>query len=521
VRRRLLIPLGLIVLLPIAVVAAPRDLKEIWDPPPHPTLPQRVPVLTGLDAPTASPAADKRNVILITVDTWRPDRLGLYGSPRPTSPWLEKMAEEAVVFERAIAPSSWTWPTMVSLISGVHPRAHGAIKPGCALCEKADTLAEVFHDAGYRTGFAGSNQYFEVQDSGFRQGFEFYFAAGDAPASRVLEYMGYFLEGAAEETFFLHLHLFDPHCPYDPSEDTLARMREVPMPVPESDERTEITWKSVGHACHAVPPMPRDQDIEQEDHPLSSDPAEFLDHYDGELAETDYALRLVRAMLAASELWDDSWVVITGDHGEEFGEHGHVGHGKNVFASTTWVPLIIRPPGGTEGRRVSTPVSLVDIAPTLAAGEGLDVPLSWQGRDLGPALRGEDLPNLPVLAETRYLDDWTMGLIVDDDRRFTVGGLLPIARMYDAAEPLDGANLLAQDDPEVRMQAAILAARLRSELRMQGEGAICEGATQVLDPSDWQQLKSLGYTSDVDPANRIRPMDREPGESVPCATGDH
>ena len=500
-------------LVPLAVTAAPRDLRDIWNPPPDPILPQRVPVLTGLDAPPHSAPDGSPSVVLITVDTWRADRLGLYGSDRPTSLFLEAVAEDSIVFDQAYAPSSWTWPTMVSIASGLSPRAHTATKPERKLCDEAETLAEVFHDGGYRTGFSGSNIYFEAEDNGFRQGFEFFFAAGDEGASRVLEYMGYFLEGAQREPFLLQVHFFDPHCPYDPDEEILARVREVPVVVPDSDGRAPIGWKALGHACHAVPPMPRNSDIEPSEHPLSSDPAEYLDRYDAELAETDYALRLVRSMLGAEELWDDSWIIIVGDHGEEFGEHGQVGHGKNVFASTTRVPLLIRPPGGTEARRIGTPVSLVDLPPTIARAVGLEPPASWQGRDLGPALRGEELPTVPVVSETIYLNDHWAALLVDEGKRFTVGGLLPIARMFDGGSQLDGRNLLSGSvDPALRMQAAVLAARLRGLLQAQSAGRACGAEDMEYDPIRWEGLKALGYTSEVDPANRIREMDLEPAQ---------
>ena len=172
------------------------DHSETWQPRFHPTREQ---VVTGLAPPKRSLKGDTPNIILITVDTWRADRLHLYGAQRSTSPWLDAFAADSLVFDRAIAPSSWTWPTMASVATGLYPGRHGIQTPEGSLCAEATTLAEALHSAGWRTGFVGSNQYFEPKDSGYRQGFEFFWAAGSEAAARVLEYTGYFLDGAAEE----------------------------------------------------------------------------------------------------------------------------------------------------------------------------------------------------------------------------------------------------------------------------------------------------------------------------------
>ncbi|MCP4867447.1 MAG: sulfatase [Proteobacteria bacterium] len=504
--------------LPILFAAdAPPDVRAQWEPPPHPSLPQREPVLTEQTAPPVGPPEGAPNVILITIDTWRADRLSLYGSPRPTSDFLDDLAKESVVFDRAVAPASWTWPTMASIASGLPPRAHTAQKPESILCPEVDTLAEVMHGSGWRTGFVGSNTYFEAHQEEFDQGFEFYFASGDEGATRILEYAGYFLEPIYGQPFFLHTHFFDPHCSYKPPGSSLSTVQTVPFgPTDSSDEEVgPLGWDMMAHPCHAVPPMVEGTPTHQ--HELATEASAYLDVYDAELHALDGKLKLLKMVLAASSAWDNAWVIITGDHGEEFGEHGQIGHGRNVHAETTWVPLIIRPPGGLpEGRRISTPVSLVDIHPTLTKALGLDTPESWTGRDLGAVFDGGDLPAAPVLSETIYRNDSWQALLQTDQQRLVVGGLLPIAEQYANDDTMDRRNLLAGPRTlRQRIETRMLAGRLHEELLAQSDARVCEPSLAVLDPAHWQQLKSLGYTSEVDPANRIRDLPDAAPDSIP------
>ena len=512
-RSSLLPFLAVLLLLPLSGTAAPRDLTAIWQPAPHPSMPPRVQVLTAVDAPTVAPPEDAPHVLLVTIDTWRADRLGLYGSPRATSPWLEEFAEEAVVFERAIAPASWTWPTMASLASGMYPRGHGAMVPDSPLCDEADTLAEVFHDGGWRTGFVGSNTYFEPDEAGYRQGFEYYYASGSESARTVLTYTGYFLDGGwtSSEPFFLHLHFFDPHCPYDPEDSAVATAREVVFgPTDWGDEPPpRIGWDQIGHACHVLPVVDSNVRGSLDQHPLATDMTEYLDHYDAELVEMDRALRLLKAVLSATGAWDKAWIVLTGDHGEEFAEHGRVGHGDNLYAETSWVPLLIRPPGGTTARRIAEPVSLVDIPTTLASVAGLDVPASWDGRDLGPAVMGAPLEPEPVFAETVYKSDSWTALMVDPDLRLSVHGRRPTASLYAAADRMDREDLFdGPTDLSLRVRAASMAGRLRRELQCQTATRVCEGARMELDPTHWDALQTLGYTVEAN---------RQPGGQAPLA----
>jgi choline-sulfatase len=481
-------------------VAKPLDVREIWQPLPHPSLPLRSPVLTGLEPPAQSPPDGSASIVLITVDTWRADRLSLYGSNRPTSPFLDALADDAVVFDRASAPTSWTWPTMVSLSSGVHPRSHGAVKPETAMCDEADTLAEVLYRGGWRTGFSGVNTYFEPPEAGYRQGFEYFWAGGLAIADTVLEYDGYFLDGVGPEPFFLHTHLFDPHCPYDPEESVLAEIRAVPQGHRGSTPSgvIHLSDMEVG-TCHYVPPVPshvHEQDIKA--YTPSLDLQDYLDYYDGELLETDRAMARLKERMDKDGLWDTSWVVITGDHGEEFGEHDLIGHGRDLHAETTWVPLIIKPPKGVAfvpGHR-DLPVSLVDVPSTIVAALGQPAPASWQGRDLLPVIRGETMPPKPVITETLY-EDRRWGATVEwDGMRLIVYRDGPnVAKIYRANDRMEDVDGFKGDDPYLTLRAAGLAGLLRAELQSLSARSLCDVGTMELDPTHWEALRKLGYVA--------------------------
>jgi len=475
------------------------DHREIWQPLPHPSLPARDKTLTDLGPPSAPVPTDGAPIILVTVDTWRADRLGLYGSPRPTSPFLEELATSSVVFERASSPSPWTWPSVVSLATGLHPRAHGAIRKDAPLCPDVQTLAEVFYDAGYRTGFAGVNQYFEPEDAGYRQGFEYFWSSGFDSSDVTLDYARHFLEGLKGEPFFLHVHLFDPHCPYDPSPESLAAVQTVPYGrsgEPASADPGPMTFDvSLKNSCHMVPPPPAD--LQEDELRARWTPSEVLqdyyDHYDGELLQTDVALRELRELLAERDLWDDAWVVITGDHGEEFQEHGELGHGMNLYAETNHVPLLIRPPGGVDGgRRIEQAVSLVDVPRTLVAGRGLTVPSNWQGRDLGPAVRGAPLASVPVLSETMYDPSNWAAMIEYGDRRLVVSGQPAMGELY-AVGDYDRTDLFQSGDFHEAMRGASLGAVLRKELLDASAGKVCDVGAMDLDPAHWEMLRKLGY----------------------------
>jgi hypothetical protein len=437
-------------------------------------------------------------VILITVDTWRADRLGLYGSRRPTSRWLEGVARDGVVFDDALAPASWTWPSLGSLMSGVPSRSHGAVLAGLPLCASADTVAEQLQAAGWRTGFAGVNSFFLPEDTGMQQGFDSFWARGgeglELSSAEVIERALAFVDASVGVPLFLHAHFFDPHCPYDPAPAafavaTSARQGHTGEGVPPPLTAAALE----GMACFHVPPHsgPGPAPV-----PTSLDRQDYLDAYDGELVELDGALERFDAALADRGRWDAAWVVITADHGEEFGEHGAVGHGDNTHPQTIWVPLVIKPPKGAAfvaGRRPG-PVSLLDVAPTRADAAGVSSPGSWTGTSLLPSVGGAARVAEPVFSETFMAPDGWSGAVAWDGLRLVVEGPRPVhARLFSAEDLAGDFDLFHRADAALLLRARRLAGLLAAWGASSSARPVCPKPAPSMDAWQPSALERLGH----------------------------
>jgi arylsulfatase A-like enzyme len=336
------------------------------------------------------------NLVLISIDTLRPDHLGLYGYRRPTSPALDAFARQAVVFERAYSTSNWTLPAHVSMLTGLYPAEHGVLRLDQAIGRGVELLPEALGGLGYRSAAVVSTVPFLTARHGFARGWQVYDdrtaypAAGAEPRRFVSSALVHrraleLLDELAGSPFFLFLHYFDVHAPYRP-------------PAPYDS---------------MFPPAPPAQRAAGSELELRA--ARAMSRYDGEIRHVDAWLERLFAELDRRGLADSTLVAVTADHGEEFLEHGRRYHRKNLFDATLRVPMIVRFPGGAHaGRRVATPVSLVDLGATLlaAAGSGRD---TWaSGRDLaGLAAGGADPAwrDRPLLATGDARDGLLVALI--------------------------------------------------------------------------------------------------------------
>ncbi len=416
-------------------------------------------------------------VLFITIDTVRADHLSLYGYARPTSPFLVELAADAVVFERAMAQSSWTLPSMLSLFTSLEPPAlgvHDGVRPaprrggGKPAREEVEIevfadehlmLAEALREAGYTTDGVSTNGHL-IARQGFTQGFERFDESGcmwggaDCALGRALE----ILEGAPTTSHFLWVHLFDPH--FD----------EVGAPP---------TYRPP--ASHA--------NLFDDDPALDARGATVRD-YDRKLRGLDDRLRTFFAELAAVRDLDSFLVVVAADHGEEFHEKGRWGHSKAVTNTLVHVPLLFRLPGGAHGgRRIESPVRLLDVAPTILELLGIDRPPAFQGTSLSPALRGGRARVPTVYGETRRagrsLHYWVdverdLKLVVDrnDGRR----------RLYRFTDDPGEERDLAATEPELVDELADRAAALIEALDLE-PGAVPE----ALDEAARERLRALGY----------------------------
>jgi arylsulfatase A-like enzyme len=342
-------------------------------------------VLAGSAAGCRRESRPRGRFILISLDTLRADHLGAYGSARPTSPFLDSLAARGTLFENAVVHLPGTLPSHMSIFTGLYPPEHG-VYPEKALAPQIRTLPEVLQAEGFLTGGHTEGGYVAGR-YGFARGFDEW--SDESPmvegpgglvksrdaVKRTFRLGLDFLKRARErEEFFLFLHTYSIHDPYDPPE----KYRAMYWPAPPPDR--------------AFPPNGPDLAAfnrgERELVPRAVEHYEAL--YDAQIRYTDDVLRDFFAGMAEIGLADSVTVVLTSDHGEEFLEHGKLVH-EQVYHECLHVPLVILRPGQREGRRVSALVQSIDIAPTLfdlaAIRPDRRPPVS--GRSLVPLLAGE------------------------------------------------------------------------------------------------------------------------------------
>lgn len=376
----------------------------------------------GAADPTGDRQAASRNLILVVVDTLRADRLGCYGHDRPTSPHLDALAAEGVLFEHAYAPSPYTAASHASLFTSTYPNTHlvwnrAILQNGAtvfpALSDKAVTLAEVLRDAGFQTaGIADGG--FVKKERGLDQGFELFESKTTGVRGRVdraLEWLE--SERDPERRFFLFLHTYEVHSPYMPELAYVDRFDpDYQGPLREA-VRQARRWVAE-HPLENPINKPQERFFRPlfEAQDFSPRDREFVRTlYDAEIAMVDEELGRLRAFLRDRGLDRDTALIVTADHGEEFWEHDYWGHHK-LWEVTLHVPLIALLPDGPHGVRRSEPLDLVDLMPTLLGELGLEAPPSAAGRRLD--LRGGPWPpkdffvaqaNHPfTLASFRYPD---------------------------------------------------------------------------------------------------------------------
>jgi arylsulfatase A-like enzyme len=329
--------------------------------------------------------ASPPNVVLVTIDTLRADHLSFYGYDRVTTPYVAEWLDEATLFENCYSPLPLTDPSMSSMMTGLYPIRHGVRHTGRKLRPSFITLAQVLRSHGYATAaFASRNGL--VSPGQLDRGFDLAdFVGGDGAklalqgrrataerwqrrADSVTAAALRWLESPPERPFFMWLHYFDPHAFYDPPEAFRNRFVGDAEPSPATNLRA--WWGTV------------------------SDLGETIAHYDAEILTSDHYLAQVVAKLQGHNLWDSTLFVLTSDHGESLGEHGHMDHGEWLYHEQIHVPLLMRYPGAVPGGlRVSQLVRLIDLAPTI-----LDL-LGLSGDDVDDFVHGMDGESFAALMD--------------------------------------------------------------------------------------------------------------------------
>ena len=440
--------------------------------------------LGGLCGCSRTPSA---SVVLIVVDTLRPDHLVTYGYARPTSPSLDEWAATGVVFENAYSSSPWTLPAFGTLFTGHYPTRHGAgvlraageqvaseAQPGpgggtnrfSRLDSSLATLGEVLRDCGYATAAFVSNPFLHPR-FGIDRGFDDYDHAPGRRARVVVDRSLDWIREHSSEPFFVVVHVMDPHLPYNAPEPWRGRFTDA----------VESQYE---------PPVAGARRIRRQIPQLSETDKEFIiAAYDEEIAFVDEQISSLMNELERLEAWNDTLVIFTADHGEELFEHGGFEHGHSLYDEVARVPLIVWSTRVSPGR-VAAPVSLVDLMPTVLEAVGVDSDLDLSGNSLWPLLQGDSVSiDRAVLvegmlygAESKSVILWPNKLILDP----TSGG----KRLFDlAVDPGEHQDLTPNAGESVE--------RLVSTLELLSSSRPERLQEAEMDPRVMEQLRALGY----------------------------
>lgn len=459
-------------------------------------------VLAACVVPACSRGA-KPNVLLIVIDTLRPDRLGAYGSRRGLTPFLDSIAERGFVFQNAYAQTSWTNASIASLLTSRYQSQHRVTSFKSVLSEHEITLTEVLREHGYATGGISAN-FLVVAQLGFGQGFDHYqvLVATQTDADGKTIYVKERAERVnqagltwLDETrrqrprapIYLYLHYMEPHNPYHPPDVYLERVLDGrPRPDQEAANR-RMRLPNVGYFSDEI--VQAVQDL-----------------YDAEVMSVDAALRDLFAALQQRGFLDNTVVVILADHGEEFREHGLMGHHQTLFEEVIRVPLLMTVPGEGAGARVETIVSLTDVAPTILALLGIPVPASFDGSSLLPLMGlqrrgwwpfhpsdGPDGASPPNVAFSELIKESTdrrrphERAVVHEKEKLILnvdGG----REYYDLRTDPGETNPQGVSEPQ-RTRLSESLARLQ---RLAGAHPTPK-STMVMDPETRERMRSLGY----------------------------
>lgn len=326
---------------------------------------------------------DFPNVVLIVMDTLRADRMSCYGYERETTPNLDALARAGLRYERAYSTSSWTWPSTASILTGHYPQEHGVVSnEACTLALDQMSIAEALQRRGYTTmGFSCNplihpDRYYDQGFEGFDPCLDKKFRMSDEVTPQIKEWV----RDHHGSRFFLYLHLADPHTPHRPHEEDLERFagkppEEPPLPRIIDDPKAKKQhepWDVMDHYNGVLGTAMKLKQQRQ----IPFDPDELVpaahqqwmnDVYDASVATGDRYVGEILDTFRELGLDERTLFIFTADHGEEYMEHGRLGHGHTLFEEVVHVPLILAGPGIPAGVVADTPVSNRHVAPTIAA----------------------------------------------------------------------------------------------------------------------------------------------------------
>lgn len=444
------------------------------------------------------PEPPPRNVLLIVADALRADRLGCYGRAEPTSPRLDQLAGEGLLFSDFTTVIPATLPSFSSMLTSRHPKDHGAVRNGFGLDESHPLVSEVFQDAGYETtAFVAS--FCISKEFGLARGFDRYdedFTTDTGlphnklvrRAEKVSDTVVDWLKTRdRNKPFFAMVHYFDPHWPYD---------QPHPFREPFTPRGSDPALGSIQNVLDARDFLKAGGLPDQRCHDLHA-------LYLGEIAFMDREIGRVLDTLAEIGIDEDTLVVFTADHGETFWEHAdYFDHGLFVYDSNTRIPLIVRWPGriGEAGRKVAPPLCNIDLAPTLLDLAGLDAPAVFEGRSFANLITGDnEIDPRPIYIEAckpYHVEEGAPRVNYNKAKSVRSGKWKLVytpflnnqRELFNVeSDPSETTNLLR--NPAYKKIAESLSAALE-QWTDTFEGG---GPVEPLDPETAEKLKKLGY----------------------------
>jgi choline-sulfatase len=429
-------------------------------------------LIAGLAWASPKPAP-ARHILLISIDTLRAD--AVTGMPNAGA-----LARDSVVFTRASSPAPWTLPALASVMTGVSPRVHLATGLGDRVPERLTTLAEALKRQGLRTAALVSSPLLSREinlDQGFQEYTVFPSRAGESPAPppQLADQASRWLRAHRKDNFFLWVHFYDPHTPWEPPSANLKGMEPPPGMGLRLTAAEHLTIR-LGERV----PSPAER--------------EWMRRlYEAEVRWVDDAVGSLIAELKRSGMYDGTLIVLLSDHGEEFWEHGSIGHGHTLYDELLHVPFLIKLPGSAP-RTVDAPVSTASVAATILDLAGKPLPSGYPAtRSLVPFLRDGTLPAEPLLSTGLQR--------VEEQEAILFGGLKLVRwntsgrlELYDLArDPQEKTDLSASSAKTVEEGTRFLD-RFEAESDRARKGlGILRRERVPLDPEARERLKALGY----------------------------
>ena len=431
-----------------------------------------------------------RNVLIISIDTCRPDFLSCYGYPLRTTPNIDGLAAEGVLFEKVISPIPFTLPAHCSMLTGMIPPSHKVLdNTFFHLDDEKITLAEILKDKGFATGAFVST--FVINSTfGLDQGFDKYddeFADErntmgliERRAGETTDHALEWLEKNKDKNNFIFVHYFDPHFTYNAPEPFASRFPYARLP---RNLRTK-------------------------------QPDKYTGFYAGEIAYVDYSIGRVIRKLKQLGIYESTLICITSDHGESLGQHDEATHGYFVYDATIQVPLVMKIPGDKKGIRVKSTVGLVDIVPTICSALGIELSHEIQGKDLTGYIKDADSYPYPdrylyfqSLEPTKYNANPLLGVVADRYKYILTSN----SELYDLYEDFEEKRNLIKEQPN---RARLMQDRLLQTIDDATAGDQTSSSVEM-DAEILRKLESLGYVgSMVNETFAIDPVKTDPKKLI-------